>query len=140
LRPKRSLWGFSALRSRKFRRMRSRGEVRRRPAIAPPAHILVEQLTSLGLEPGLGPQGWEQSVDLVSVTTTMPKVWTFERGDNRLSLSWWDQYIAGSGVQAASGVIDRAEVVFVGYGIEAPEYGWDDFKGRDLKGKVHVGR
>jgi Zn-dependent M28 family amino/carboxypeptidase len=97
---------------------------------------LVEQLTSLGLEPGLGRQGWEQPVDLVSVTTTMPNAWTFERGDKRLSLSWSDQYIAGSGVQSASGVIDRAEVVFVGYGIEAPEYGWDDFKGRDLRGKV----
>jgi len=97
---------------------------------------LVTQLTSLGLEPGLGRQGWEQPVDLVSVTTAMPKVWTFERGDNHLSLSWWDQYIAGSGVQMTTGAIDRAEVVFVGYGIEAPEYGWDDFKGSDVKGKV----
>ena len=32
--------------------------------------------------------------------------------------------------------IKNAEVVFVGYGIQAPEYGWDDFKGQDLKGKV----
>lgn len=97
---------------------------------------LVRQLTSLGLEPDFGRQGWEQPVDLVSVTTAMPKVWTFERGDNRLSLSWWDQYIAGSGGQTARGAIDHAEIVFVGYGIEAPEYGWDDFKGRDVKGKV----
>jgi Zn-dependent M28 family amino/carboxypeptidase len=97
---------------------------------------LVGQLTSLGLEPDLGRQGWEQPVDLVSVTTAMPKVWTFERGDSRLSLSWWDQYIAGSGAQTARGAIEHAEVVFVGYGIEAPEYGWDDFKGRDVKGKV----
>jgi Zn-dependent M28 family amino/carboxypeptidase len=97
---------------------------------------LVEQLTSLGLEPGRGRDGWEQPIDLVSVTTTMPKIWTFEHGNSRLSLSWWDQYIAGSGVQTARGTVDRAEVVFVGYGIEAPEYGWDDFKGRDVAGNV----
>jgi Zn-dependent M28 family amino/carboxypeptidase len=48
----------------------------------------------------------------------------------------WDQYIAGSGVQSAAGAIDQAELVFAGYGIEAPEYGWDDFKGQSVKGKV----
>jgi len=31
---------------------------------------------------------------------------------------------------------DKAEIVFVGYGIQAPEYQWDDFKGADLRGKV----
>jgi hypothetical protein len=97
---------------------------------------LVEQLAALGLEPGRGAEGWEQPVDLVSVNTDMPKTWRFERGDKSVSLAWWDQYIAGSGVQAARGAVDRAEVVFVGYGIEAPEYGWNDFKGRDVKGKV----
>jgi Zn-dependent M28 family amino/carboxypeptidase len=39
-------------------------------------------------------------------------------------------------VQQDRGSIKNAEVVFVGYGIQAPEYGWDDFKGQDLKGKV----
>jgi hypothetical protein len=97
---------------------------------------LVGQLTALGLEPGPGPGVWEQPVDLVSVTTTMPKLWTFERGKQSLALAWSEQYIAGSGTQAASGAVDRAEVVFVGYGIVAPEYGWDDFKGRDVQGKI----
>jgi Zn-dependent M28 family amino/carboxypeptidase len=47
-----------------------------------------------------------------------------------------DDFIAASGVQAASAAVKDAEVVFVGYGIEAPEYQWNDFKGTDLKGKV----
>jgi Peptidase family M28 len=96
---------------------------------------LAGQLAALGLEPGRG-QDWEQEVELVGVTAAMPARWKFERGDKSLSLAWWDQYIAGSGVQAKEGAVDHAEVVFVGYGIEAPEYGWDDFKGRDVKGKV----
>ncbi len=97
---------------------------------------LVDQLAALGLAPGRGADGWEQPVELISLTTAMPKSWTFERGEKSLSLAWWDQYIAGSGVQAERGAVDRAEVVFVGYGIEAPEYRWDDFKGRDVRGKV----
>jgi Zn-dependent M28 family amino/carboxypeptidase len=44
--------------------------------------------------------------------------------------------MAGSGVTTDKGEIKNAEVVFVGYGIQAPEFGWDDYKGKDLKGKV----
>jgi Zn-dependent M28 family amino/carboxypeptidase len=97
---------------------------------------LVEQLKQLGFAPGAGGAGYEQPVELVGTTSAMPKAWSFERAGKSLPLAWWDDYIAGSGVHAASGAIEHAEVVFVGYGIEAPEYGWDDFKGRDLTGKV----
>jgi Zn-dependent M28 family amino/carboxypeptidase len=53
-----------------------------------------------------------------------------------VDLKFYDDYVAYSGVQAPESKIDAAEVVFVGYGIVAPEYGWDDYKGADLKGKV----
>ena len=97
---------------------------------------LVEQLKQIGAEPG-GPDGsWQQTFDVVGVEANMPKQWTFSKGSQKASFKWWDQYIAGSGVQSAKGSIKNAEVVFVGYGIQAPEYGWDDFKGQDLKGKV----
>ncbi|HET7506452.1 MAG TPA: M28 family metallopeptidase [Kofleriaceae bacterium] len=101
---------------------------------------LVEQLKALGYEPGSGeaPGEWEQPVELVGVKAAMPARWTFKRGGKSLSLAWSDQYIAGSGVQTPRGAIQNAELVFVGYGIQAPEYGWDDFKGKDLKGKVLV--
>jgi len=46
------------------------------------------------------------------------------------------EFIAASGVQDPKATIKNAEVVFVGYGIQAPEFQWDDFKGHDLKGKV----
>ncbi len=97
---------------------------------------LAEQLRSFGYEPGGADGKWEQPFDLVGLDAQMPKTWTFARGAKKLSLAWWDQYIAGSGVQTDQGAVRNAEVVFVGYGITAPEYDWDDFKGVDVKGKV----
>jgi Zn-dependent M28 family amino/carboxypeptidase len=96
---------------------------------------LVEQLKALGYEPGNG-DAWEQPFELIGMKAAMPATWSFASGKKKLAMKWWDQYIAGSGVQTAGGAIKNAEVVFVGYGIQAPEYGWDDFKGKDLKGKV----
>ncbi len=51
-------------------------------------------------------------------------------------MKWGDDYIAVTGVQEAQAAIDAREIVFVGYGIQAPEYQWDDFKGANLKGKI----
>lgn len=96
---------------------------------------LAEQLKALGYEPGDG-ASWEQPFDVVGVKAEMPAKWTFRRGGKSLAISWWDQYIAFSGVQTERAAVTNAEVVFVGYGIQAPEYGWDDFKGKNLKGKV----
>src|SRR5690606_40328994 len=58
--------------------------------------------------------------------------------EGEVTLKQWDQFIASSGVQQEQASIEDAELVFVGYGIQAPEYEWDDFKGQDLKGKVLV--
>lgn len=97
---------------------------------------LIEQLTDLGLEPGAADGSWEQSFRIVGVTADAPEVWSFTNHRETLNLTHWDEYIASSGVQQNTAQIKDAEVVFVGYGIEAPEYGWDDFKDVDLKGKV----
>jgi Zn-dependent M28 family amino/carboxypeptidase len=80
--------------------------------------------------------GWEQSFDIVGIDARVPDQWSFKFGDEELSLQRWDQFIAASGVQNTTAEIDGAEIVFVGYGIEAPEYDWNDFKGQDLNGKV----
>jgi Zn-dependent M28 family amino/carboxypeptidase len=97
---------------------------------------LIEQLKALDYQPGGGAGQWEQPFDVVGITAAMPMHWVFKRGSKSLALKWWDQYIAGSGVQDTKGSVKDAQVVFVGYGIQAPEYGWDDFKGEDLKGKI----
>ena len=96
---------------------------------------LVEQLKALGYQPGNG-EAWEQPFDLIGIKAAMPATWTFNAKGKSIAMKWWDQYIAGSGIQTARGAIKNAEVVFVGYGIQAPEFGWDDYKGVNLKGKV----
>lgn len=100
---------------------------------------LAASLEALGISPG-GPNGsYEQIVPVVGITAQAPEQWAFRSADGKeASLKWSDEYIAGSGVQAESAEIKDAELVFVGYGIQAPEYQWDDFKGTDLKGKVLV--
>lgn len=97
---------------------------------------LREQLAALGVAPGFAHQAWEQPLELVGLEAQLPSHWRFRRGDRSVALERWKQYVAGSGVQANSGAIDDAELVFIGYGIEAPEYGWDDFKGQSVAGKV----
>jgi Zn-dependent M28 family amino/carboxypeptidase len=100
--------------------------------------FLASSLESLGLEPG-GPGGsWQQPFEIVGVTAKMPDAWTFRTAGKTVDLRRRDDYIAASGVDRDRAVLDGAELVFVGYGIQAPEYKWDDFKGADLKGKVLV--
>ena len=103
------------------------------------ARLYIETtLQALGLEPG-GPGGaWQQPFDIVGITSEVPKTWDLKAGGNTVTLKWWDDFIAASGVQSDKSTLDDAELVFVGYGIEAPEYKWDDFKGENLKGKVVV--
>ena len=97
---------------------------------------LSDQLAGMGLEPA-GPDGsWLQEFGVIGITADVPKHWSFQRGAETLTLDHWDQFIASSGVQSTASSIDRAEVVFVGYGIDAPEYAWNDYKGQDLSGKV----
>lgn len=99
---------------------------------------LESQLKAVGFQPGAADGTYRQVFDVVSITSQPPKTWVFERNGKRRALKWWDEYIASSGVQSPQSKIDNAELVFVGYGIQAPEYQWDDFKGLDLKGKVLV--
>ena len=109
----------------------SRGDVAAR-------RYLADEMQKIGLEPG-GPGGdWEQPFELIGVTTDQPAEWTFVGQDQSLTLEQWDDFIVSSGVQADRAAIEDAELVFVGYAIQAPEYDWDDFKDADLEGKVLV--
>ena len=99
---------------------------------------LVEELKDLGLEPGAADGTWQQPFDLVGITTEQPAEWTFRHEGGEVTLKQWDQFIVSSGVQDEQARVEGAELVFVGYGIQAPEYEWDDFKGQDLRGKVLV--
>jgi Zn-dependent M28 family amino/carboxypeptidase len=90
----------------------------------------------IGLKPAAPGGSWEQRFEIVGITTAPPDTWAFRAGATELSLRFWNDFIAATGVQAPEVAISDAELVFVGYGIQAPEYNWDDFKGADLRGKV----
>jgi Zn-dependent M28 family amino/carboxypeptidase len=98
---------------------------------------LAARLEELGYQPGAADGSWQQPFDIVGIDAKVPKQWTFAApGGKGVALKVWDDFIAASGVQQPSAAIAGAEVVFVGFGIVAPEYDWDDYKGMDVKGKV----
>lgn len=109
----------------------SRGDVKARKYLA-------DRMAELGLEPAAEDGSWEQPFDLVGVNAKQPDEWEFTGHGKTLILKQWDQFIVGSAVQNERSEFENAELVFVGYGIQAPEYDWDDYKGVDLKGKVLV--
>jgi len=98
---------------------------------------LAQRLKAIGFAPG-GPNGsWEQPVPIVGLTMKHPAAWTFKSATgSTAAFTWWDDFIGASGVQEPRVTIDNAEVVFVGYAIQAPEFKWDDYKGADLSGKI----
>ena len=94
------------------------------------------QMEGLGLEPGAPGGGWIQKVPLVGITGKIPEKITVERAGRTIDFKTMDDYVAFSGTQKAESKIDKAEIVFVGYGIVAPEFQWDDYKDVDVKGKI----
>jgi Zn-dependent M28 family amino/carboxypeptidase len=98
---------------------------------------LEDRLREMGYGPAFGDDGWHQLVEIVGVTALMPEHWSFRGAEgSEVSYRFREEYMGASGVQQRDVEIADAEVVFVGYGIQAPEERWDDFKGADLRGKV----
>jgi hypothetical protein len=94
------------------------------------------QLEGLGLEPGAPGGGWLQKVPLVGIVGNVPQKTTAVKGSQKVEFTKMDDYVAFSGPQKPQSSIPGAELVFVGYGIVAPEFQWDDYKDVDVKGKV----
>ena len=99
---------------------------------------LQTRLEGMGLQPAFAGGEWQQPFDIVGIKSAFPVTWSFEGKSGRVDLAWRADYIAASGLQTDKVALSDAELVFVGYGIQAPEYQWDDFKGADLAGKILV--
>src|SRR5712672_2920042 len=82
---------------------------------------LETQLQALGYQPGGDNGSYRQTFDVIGMTGKMPKTWTFTHGNKKRALKYYDEYIGSSGVQEPKAEIKNAELVFVGYGIQAPE-------------------
>jgi Zn-dependent M28 family amino/carboxypeptidase len=114
--------------------LEGRGPASRGDALA--QQYIASQMEIAGLVPGAPDGTFFQPFDIVGIDSRNPEAITFTRGKDKLDVRFQEDYIAVSGVQEPEARVEGAEVVFVGYGIVAPEYRWDDFKGMDLKGKV----
>ncbi len=99
---------------------------------------LQTQLESIGYQPAFAQGAWQQPFDIVGLKSAFPATWSFQGKSGSTALAWSTDYIAASGLQEPAVSLENAELVFVGYGIQAPEFQWDDFKGADLKGKILV--
>jgi Zn-dependent M28 family amino/carboxypeptidase len=99
---------------------------------------LQSRLEGMGFEPAFAHGEWQQPFDIVGIRTQLPHTWSFQGKNGPVDLTLRDDYIGASGVQSENVSIEDAELVFVGYGIQAPEYQWDDFKGAKLAGKILV--
>ncbi len=90
----------------------------------------------LGLQPGNPDGTFVQAVPLVGIRTA-GQAW-FDVAGRRLSLRFPDDYVAVSRRVVSTIDVEASELVFVGYGVVAPEYGWDDYKDVDVRGKTIV--
>jgi len=96
-----------------------------------------DQLKAAGLQPG-GPNGsWFQDVPLLQSNIVGTPTLFFTVNGNKVALTQGEQIAVRSSMQNVDHVdIQNAPVVFLGYGVKAPERNWDDFKGENLRGKV----
>jgi Zn-dependent M28 family amino/carboxypeptidase len=98
------------------------------------AKYIAAQFEALGLEPA-GPDGsFFQPVALVGMKPAPEFSWG-ANGQTR-SLTFGDDFVAWAETPDSAVRVSGAEVVFVGYGIQAPEWRWDDYRGLDARGKV----
>jgi Zn-dependent M28 family amino/carboxypeptidase len=99
---------------------------------------LQTRLEGMGYAPAFAHDAWQQPFDIVGIKSQFPQRWSFKGKSGSVDLAWRNDYIAASGLQSDSVSVDNAELVFVGYAIQAPEFRWDDFKGVNLTGKILV--
>ncbi|MBI4481946.1 MAG: M28 family peptidase [Acidobacteria bacterium] len=99
------------------------------------ARYIAAQFEAMGLRPA-GERGtYFQRVPIVGITADPSLKLEVARGERRIELAFPGQFVGGSQLQEPAVDLD-GEMVFVGYGIHAPEFQWDDYKGADLRGKV----
>jgi Zn-dependent M28 family amino/carboxypeptidase len=100
--------------------------------------FLTDQFKAAGLEPGNPDGTWVQKVPLVGLTPDKMTPLVVRKGAAIASFKPKDDVVAFSQRVTDAIKLDNSELVFAGYGVQAPEFGWDDFKGVDVKGKTII--
>ena len=97
---------------------------------------LTSEYQRLGLAPGNPDGSFIQNVEMVGFTATPTAA--ISAGGNAIALRFPDDYVAVSRHEQPQIDVVNSDIVFVGYGVVAPEYGWDDYKDVDVRGKTIV--
>ncbi len=98
---------------------------------------LTAQLRAMGLKPGNPDGTFVQKVPLLGFQATRV-VGSFRAVGKTIELEFPKNFVAMPGQAGDQPRVEHSDVVFVGYGVVAPEYGWDDFKGLDVRGKTLI--
>ncbi|MGE0773811.1 MAG: M28 family metallopeptidase [Sphingomonadaceae bacterium] len=107
------------------------------PAEEKTVTYISDRFAKARLKPGGVDGGWYQPVPLVELTAT-PSALRFTGGTTPLSLDYRTDMVIGTYQVQPRVEVKASDVVFVGYGINAPERGWNDYAGTDVKGKTVV--
>lgn len=99
------------------------------------AKYIAAEFARLGLEPAGNQGSYFQDVTLVGKKLNAPADLKVEGRGQTAAFKYFDDFVPYTGLEDPS-VEVAGELVFAGYGVTAPEYRWDDFKGADLKGKL----
>ncbi|MDX1671992.1 MAG: M20/M25/M40 family metallo-hydrolase [Balneolaceae bacterium] len=100
---------------------------------------LVSYLEETCATPGMPDGGWVQQVPLIGQKTDQDATLYITRNGNRVHrFGYYDDFMAWPSNLEENVDVNSADLVYVGYGIQAPEENWDDFKGTDVKGKILV--
>jgi Zn-dependent M28 family amino/carboxypeptidase len=97
-------------------------------------NYITDQFKKIGLKPGNPDGSYTQEVPLAGIKSE-PRM-SFAVREGTIDLKYPDDFIASSARLQSEIKINNSEIVFVGYGIVASEYGWDDYKNVDVRGKT----
>ncbi|MHC4060451.1 MAG: M28 family metallopeptidase [Planctomycetota bacterium] len=101
-------------------------------------NYIIQEFEKVGLRPGNTDGTFVQAAPLVGITANADMTLTFEKEGQKSSLKLKDEFVAWTKHVSDSAELENSEVVFVGYGVKAPEYDWDDYKGVDVKDKTLI--
>jgi Zn-dependent M28 family amino/carboxypeptidase len=99
--------------------------------------LLAREFERAGLRPGNG-ASWYQDVPLVEITATGSPRLEIAGGGHSLSFAYRTDFVGASYRVQPRVSVANSEIVFVGYGINAPERGWNDYAGIDVRGKTVI--
>ncbi|TPE45007.1 M28 family metallopeptidase [Pontibacter mangrovi] len=98
--------------------------------------FLTREFKALGLQPGNPDGSYVQKVPMFGYTPSPTA--TIKANGKSINLNFPEDYVALTRRYVPEVEVSNSDMVFVGYGVVAPEYGWDDYKGLDVKGKTIV--